>query len=732
MKAYTIKEKMYWAVGFLLFALCLLIPAASAEAATTYYMSPTGIDDPDRNGSSGQPWRTLGYANKRLSPGDTLYIRGGTYNNEYIDDSDWTANGTSAAPITISGYPGETAIFDGNGTTATFLHDLTNSSYITIKDIEVRNYKYYVILLLRNCDNWTFDNIYLHDSGKNLTTDTAFVSGIMVSTSDNTTIKNSRIVNIGTPIGRYPAQTHAIYMGANTANVNIFNNYIENSVGGGIHGWHANNFNGGNIYNNVIANNNMGIVFDDGAQNVNIYNNTLYNNTYANFAFNQTGDDIAGVNNIVLKNNISYSQGNRGILIDAKNQPEVSWDYNLWYDPSGAPIWWGIVGGNTSTGVHYTVAQCKANTTNCDNDVQANPLFVNASGDDFHLQSTSPAINAGTTVSGVTTDKDGVSRPQGAAFDLGAFEAPSSASGVNRALNKTITSNGTLTGTTSVAHATDGVSSNTANYTSYDPKTNGVYVQLDLGASYNIDTVKLWHYYGDTRAYHDVIVQLSNDATFATKTTVFNNDTDNSSLQGAGTDAEYTESSAGKTITFPAVNARYVRLWTNGNTVNGYNNYVEVEVWDTPNLALNKTITSNGTLTGTTSVAHATDGVSSNTANYTSYDPKTNGVYVQLDLGASYDIDTVKLWHYYGDTRAYHDVIVQLSNDATFATKTTVFNNDTDNSSLQGAGTDAEYTESSAGKTITFPAVNARYVRLWTNGNTVNGYNNYVEVEVFE
>src|SRR5438093_5022735 len=40
----------------------------------------------------------------------------------------------------------------------------------------------------------------------------------------------------------------------------------------------------------------------------------------------------------------------------------------------------------------------------------------------FHLQSTSPAIDAGTTLASVMTDYDGVTRPQGSAYDIGAYE----------------------------------------------------------------------------------------------------------------------------------------------------------------------------------------------------------------------------------------------------------------------------------------------------------------------
>jgi hypothetical protein len=43
---------------------------------------------------------------------------------------------------------------------------------------------------------------------------------------------------------------------------------------------------------------------------------------------------------------------------------------------------------------------------------------------DFHLQSSSPAKDAGVTISTLLDDLDGVTRPQGSAFDVGAYELP--------------------------------------------------------------------------------------------------------------------------------------------------------------------------------------------------------------------------------------------------------------------------------------------------------------------
>jgi hypothetical protein len=108
------------------------------------------------------------------------------------------------------------------------------------------------------------------------------------------------------------------------------------------------------------------------------------------------------------------------------------------------------------------------------------------------------------------------------------------------------------------------------------------WVQLDLGTSYNLNDIKLWHYFKDARKYHDIIVQLSNDSTFKTSvTTVFNNDTDNSAGLGlgAGTDSEYSETIFGKDVPFASVNARYIRFYSNGNSINAWNHYVEIEVY---------------------------------------------------------------------------------------------------------------------------------------------------------
>ena len=109
------------------------------------------------------------------------------------------------------------------------------------------------------------------------------------------------------------------------------------------------------------------------------------------------------------------------------------------------------------------------------------------------------------------------------------------------------------------------------------------WVQIDLGASYSLHAILAWHYHSQARVYRDVVVQVSDDKDFLKGvTTVFNNDHDNSSGLGVGKDKEYIEVAEGRLFDPKGARGRYVRLYSNGNTTNDLNHYVEVEVFGTP------------------------------------------------------------------------------------------------------------------------------------------------------
>jgi hypothetical protein len=106
--------------------------------------------------------------------------------------------------------------------------------------------------------------------------------------------------------------------------------------------------------------------------------------------------------------------------------------------------------------------------------------------------------------------------------------------------------------------------------------------------------------------------------------------------------------------------------------------------------------------------------------------------WVQIDLEKSAAIHAIWLWHFHSQWRAYHDVIVQIADDPEFKTGvTTVFNNDYDNTAKLGKATDNPYIDTRFGRIVDGKGTQGRYVRLYSNGNTANEMNHYIEVEVF-
>ncbi len=109
------------------------------------------------------------------------------------------------------------------------------------------------------------------------------------------------------------------------------------------------------------------------------------------------------------------------------------------------------------------------------------------------------------------------------------------------------------------------------------------WVQIDLAKRADIYAVLIWHFHSQARVYRDVVAQVSDDPTFRSGVaTIFNNDFHNELGLGAGKDFNYIETYQGKLIDAKGVKGRYVRLYSNGNTSNKLNHYIEVEVWGKP------------------------------------------------------------------------------------------------------------------------------------------------------
>lgn len=89
-------------------------PTGSTATPPTYgyFVSPQG--KPTGDGSIQNPWdfQTALDHPAAVKPGDTIWVRGGTYLGPYGS----SLNGTSSAPIKVRAYPGERAIIDGSRT----------------------------------------------------------------------------------------------------------------------------------------------------------------------------------------------------------------------------------------------------------------------------------------------------------------------------------------------------------------------------------------------------------------------------------------------------------------------------------------------------------------------------------------------------------------------------------------------------------------------------------------
>jgi hypothetical protein len=153
-------------------------------------------------------------------------------------------------------------------------------------------------------------------------------------------------------------------------------------------------------------------------------------------------------------------------------------------------------------------------------------------------------------------------------------------------------------------------------------------------------------------------------------------------------------------------------------------------------------VTTNGVVTNGVRLELLTDG-DRNRANYALISTADGPKYVQVDLGESFEITRINIANDYGLSymRSMRGVVVQVSNDPNFASGvTTLFNNDADNSSGLGAGSDASYVEPTDGSGLDIvPAVPvaARYMRYSAYGHVQYGtgqihlVNVPVEIEVY-
>ncbi|MBL8525236.1 MAG: fibronectin type III domain-containing protein, partial [Betaproteobacteria bacterium] len=445
--------------AFALVALSILAGIGAANGATLY-VATTG-SNATGNGSLNNPWATIQFAinNAAFTPGSEIIVQDGQYAPFYVDKS----GSTAALRYTIRAAGSNARIFDTvvyDGRPAS-IH--VSRSYVTIdgfivdanktvgdsdgvrsRGIRVSGLPTAHVIDVRILNNkvsnagWVgISTSYAQDvliEGNEISNSKG-QHGLYVANSADGPIIRRNVSHhnawAGIQINADPETTEDDPVDGIITNALVEQNIsYSNGIGGtGTVGGNPNTGGGGSfdfasIRNSRIINNlsydnqRQGIVlWDDGygdafgSKNNLIANNTVVMPAGTGHAFSirngSTGNTVR--NNILIHLD---SSNNDSIAIDPESLTGtfVS-NYNIVtrFEDTGGNIV-NLVTWRSQTGQD---ANSFTGTTS---------IFTNFAARDFTLASGSAAINAGTTVALVTTDILGTARPQGAGYDIGAYE----------------------------------------------------------------------------------------------------------------------------------------------------------------------------------------------------------------------------------------------------------------------------------------------------------------------
>ncbi len=383
-----------------------LINAAFAEATSTqsitdYYVSPTGSDSND--GSVGKPWRTIQHAADQVTPGTTVHVAPG----DYQEQVKITRSGTSAARIRfvsdikwgarVAAYSSEPiAVWE------------VAADYIDVEGFDVKG---------RGNDGsggvdlaGSFDRAignHVHDIVVNCPPGgQAFNGGAGIVTGSYFAHNSEAIGNFVHDIRTFDTchRVQGIYF--SNPGGRILNNIVYNTDGEGITSWHvATNL---TIANNLVFNNELGILIGMGDSP---YYEGINVAADPGLCGDHRTDDNVVTNNIVVDNGHNLTES-YGIIESGCTGIRNIYVNNIVYNNSGRDYGQDIFlqNGLAATG---TLS------------IDPRQVMVNyqpSGGGDYHLRPASPAIDTGTSLGAPSHDFDGVARPQGAGYDRGPYE----------------------------------------------------------------------------------------------------------------------------------------------------------------------------------------------------------------------------------------------------------------------------------------------------------------------
>ncbi len=253
----------------------LAIPSAARAECKSYYVSTTGKDS--NLGDIDMPWLSIHNAAKKMAPCDTLYVRGGIYNQSGIVLNNI---GTAISPVKILAYPNELPILDGSSMNIKQWQAFFSlaGEYIKLSEFELRNGG--VGVFVEGSHN-TVSNVNAHHMLQN---------GILAR-GDYSTVENSTV--------SWSCMDHYNYL-----------------IGkGGTNGWSsglsaARNTNtaGGIVKHAILRGNTVTENWGEGLSTYEADGTIMENNTvYNNWALNVY---ISDARNVILKNSLIYNTPN--------------------------------------------------------------------------------------------------------------------------------------------------------------------------------------------------------------------------------------------------------------------------------------------------------------------------------------------------------------------------------------------------------------------------------------
>ena len=295
--------------------------------------------------------------------------------------------------------------------------------------------------------------------------------------------------------------------------------------------------------------------------------------------------------------------------------------------------------------------------------------------------------------------------------------------------------------------------------------SDNAWLQVDLGATYKLDQVDYTpRYYNDAKNYwhctgniKNLIVEIRKDGEDTWTSVTGENGLDLSDKIVNKNDQTLFPAE----VTFEAQEARYVRISGTSSyhwQATDENKYITVgdlaiygEKVEAKNIAKDANVTAKWTADDTDAakggdrpMSMAVDGNKTDFgSNYAEFgaDNRRESSYMQVDLGAVCDVNSLSLYRYWGDGRTYGDTVVAVAEKETdFAEgkATIVYNADDQNVhklyTQAPEKFDEDYAETAQGKSWTLPeGTKAQFVRVYMYGRANNDTttNHVVELEVY-